>query len=146
MRNKGLSRRLRAPRNRVAAALCILIAFVATLWLSCSCGPECCDMVPSVQSAHMTSTDHGCCGAPAPEAPPAPKDCCSGVECCRADIATHKLVQNTANPVADFTGILLEIPGLKVPPAITQPIRHARSTSATAQGPPPYLRFEILLI
>jgi hypothetical protein len=146
MRIIDLSRKLRSPRLRVASTVFAVAAFFGSMSMSCWCAPECGDNGAGALNAGSIAADHGCCSPQAPEEALPADDCCSGIECHRDDVAHYKLVQTNLGRVIDFTEIVLELPLLEAPPAITPLNHHALSNAAKGQGPPAYLRFGILLI
>lgn len=145
----GQLRRLHPFRMRVA--LLVAAFFICAAFFPCMCGMYCGERSGMANQESSVAADHGgCCSSCAPvqkseqtgKQPPNQKDCA----CCLLELPDYENTQTFGNlfDVPLRTARIIERP---TPPPPEQFIAPSHLLPETSSGsPPPYLRFEILLI
>jgi hypothetical protein len=132
-------------RNRLFMRQVSLLAQAAlfvSLFLSCICGPFCCDALQENQAQTVAAAEHGCCSSCATEENSSESDCSCKVQTpAFYTVETTELAYNLQ--AIEWTETAFEI----ILPSITEETGyHPETALAIPKGPPPYLRFEVFLI
>lgn len=130
-------------------SLLVMVVFIATLFTNCVCGPLCGGHT-RLGDDHLSAVVDpcGCCMPTASVSEMGPRRCCSDADgrvCSSAGLPDDLLpLTVTGNPLKLLKQlvVLLELP---VAPKTRAPMPQFFA-GVPNQGPPPYLRYEVLLI